>query len=245
MNLGQLKYAKGSIKRRRRLGVGTGSGRGGTCGRGTKGQKSRSGGGAHPWFEGGQMPLQRRLPKRGFRKRNPLVYQVVNLKDLERVDPGSVVDAAALAEKGLIRDPEKPVKVLGDGEVQGAYAVKVTAASRSAVQKIEAAGGSVEVFAPAVRSAGKVKSKAESGVEAEKKKAAAQASKGAGRAGKVSPVSGTEASVSSKPAETGASQAADAQEKPAERSPVEGKSVGADSAEDKPAKGNPEQEGQG
>jgi len=171
LSLSQLRYAKGSIRHRRRLGAGTGSGRGGTCGRGTKGQKSRSGGKAHPWFEGGQMPLQRRLPKRGFKKRNPLVYQVVNLKDLERVDPGSVVDAAALAERGLIRDPGKPVKVLGDGDVREAYAVKVSAASKSAVRKIEAAGGSVEISAGEGRSAGKAKPRA--GGEADKKTASA------------------------------------------------------------------------
>jgi len=146
VNLGQLRYAKGAIKRRKRLGTGRGSGRGGTCGRGTKGLLSRSGGKVHPWFEGGQMPLQRRLPKRGFKKRNPLVYQVVNLRDLDRLEPGSVVDAAALAAKGLVKDPKKPVKLLGDGEVKGAYSLRVNAASRGAVEKVKAAGGSVEVI---------------------------------------------------------------------------------------------------
>jgi large subunit ribosomal protein L15 len=145
LNLGQLKHAKGAVKRKRRLGTGRASGRGGTCGRGTKGLYSRSGGKVHPWFEGGQMPLQRRLPKRGFTKRNRLVYQVVNLKDLERMEPGSPIDAAALAAKGLVKDPSKPVKLLGAGEVKGAYSLKVTAASRTAVDKIQAAGGSLEL----------------------------------------------------------------------------------------------------
>lgn len=148
MNLGQLKHAKGAVKRKRRLGTGRASGRGGTCGRGTKGLYSRSGGKVHPWFEGGQMPLQRRLPKRGFTKRNRLVYQVVNLKDLERMEPGSAIDPAALAAKGLVKDPGKPVKLLGGGEVKNAYTLKVTAASRSAVEKIRAAGGSVELEKP-------------------------------------------------------------------------------------------------
>jgi hypothetical protein len=94
------------------------------------------------------MPLQRRLPKRGFTKRNRLVYQVVNLKDLERVEPGAPVDAAALAAKGLVKDPSKPVKLLGVGDVKGAYSLKVTAASRTAVEKIQAAGGSVELERP-------------------------------------------------------------------------------------------------
>jgi len=120
-NLGQLKYAKGSMRRRKRRGVGRGSGLGGTCGRGTKGQLSRSGGKSHPWFEGGQMPLQRRLPKRGFKKRNQIVYQVVNVEDLERVKAGDVIDAMVLAASGLVKDPKKPVKVLGGGEIKSAY----------------------------------------------------------------------------------------------------------------------------
>jgi large subunit ribosomal protein L15 len=147
-NLGQLKYAKGSMRSRKRRGAGRGSGLGGTCGRGTKGQLARSGGKPHPWFEGGQMPLQRRLPKRGFRKRNQIVYQVVNVEDLERVKPGDVIDATVLAASGLVKDPKKPVKVLGGGEVKNAYSLKVTCASRSAVVKIQSAGGSVEVTVP-------------------------------------------------------------------------------------------------
>ncbi len=94
------------------------------------------------------MPLQRRLPKRGFRKRNPVVYQVVNLKDLERMEAGPVIDAAALAAKGLVKNPQKPVKLLGVGEVKAAYSLKVTAASRSAVEAIQAAGGSVDLEVP-------------------------------------------------------------------------------------------------
>jgi len=95
------------------------------------------------------MPLQRRLPKRGFRKRNPFSYQVVNVKDLERLQPGPVIDVPALAAVGLVKNPLKPVKLLGFGEVTKAYSLKVTAASRTAVEKIQAAGGSVEVEAPA------------------------------------------------------------------------------------------------
>lgn len=147
-NLGQLKYAKGSMRRRKRRGAGRGSGLGGTCGRGNKGLLARTGGKVHPWFEGGQMPLQRRLPKRGFRKRNPKVYQVVNVQDLGRVVPGTLLDAAALAANGLVKDSTKPVKILGGGEVKNAYSLKVTSASRTAVEKIQAAGGSVEVTVP-------------------------------------------------------------------------------------------------
>lgn len=148
MNLGQLRYAKGSIRRRKRLGAGRGSGRGGTCGKGSKGLLCRSGGKVHPWFEGGQMPLQRRLPKRGFTKRNRVVYQAVNVGDLERIQAEGVIDAAALAAGGLVKDPGKPVKLLGGGEVKNAYSLKVTAASGAAVEKIAAAGGTVETAVP-------------------------------------------------------------------------------------------------
>lgn len=94
------------------------------------------------------MPLQRRLPKRGFKKRNQIVYQVVNVQDLERVTTGDVIDATALAASGLVKDPKKPVKLLGGGEVKNSYSLKVTSASRTAVEKIQAAGGSVEVAVP-------------------------------------------------------------------------------------------------
>lgn len=112
------------------------------------------------------MPLQRRLPKRGFKKRNPVVYQVVNLKDLERVEPGSVIDAAALAAKGLVKNPKKPVKLLGVGDVKSAYSLKVTAASRTAVDKIQAAGGSVEVAVQPKRPKVSTKAEAETKPEA-------------------------------------------------------------------------------
>jgi large subunit ribosomal protein L15 len=237
LDLSDLKYAKGAIRHRKRLGVGTGSGRGGTCGRGTKGLKSRSGGKVHPWFEGGQMPLQRRLPKRGFRKRSPLIYQVVNLRDLERVGSGSVVDAMALAEKGLIKDPEKPVKVLGDGEVKGAYAVKVTAASRSAVEKIEAAGGTIEVSMTSIHASGQEKKGAKSKAGSKKKSSAEQ--KGAAR--------GERPGRSAKAKTATAEGAADRKEPVSGLSAKAGGPQGAssDNALEEPAEKNPEQEGQG
>ena len=134
-----------SVKRTRRLGRGPGSGRGKTSGKGHKGQRSRSGGGVRPGFEGGQMPLIRRLPKRGFRNPSKIEYQVVNLSELNSFRKGSVVDPASLREAGLISNRRKPVKILGDGELKKELEVKAHAFSRPASEKIAAAGGRWEV----------------------------------------------------------------------------------------------------
>ncbi|KPK80082.1 MAG: 50S ribosomal protein L15 [Gemmatimonas sp. SM23_52] len=133
------KGLKGSSKR---VGRGPGSGRGKTAGRGHKGQKARSGGSPKPWFEGGQMPLQRRLPKRGFRARKPVRYQAVNVKDLDRVE-GDEATPETMKRAGLIGSLRRPVKILGQGELSRAIKVTAHAFSRSARQKIEEAGGEV------------------------------------------------------------------------------------------------------
>ena len=146
MDLSNLKPAPGSTQKRKRLGRGPGSGLGKTSGRGHKGRGARSGGNTHPRFEGGQMPLQRRLPKRGFHNPFRREYSIVNLSRLEAVfDAGAVVDAAALLEHGLVRRG-MPVKVLGQGELKKALTVKAHAFSESAKTRIAAAGGSVEVI---------------------------------------------------------------------------------------------------
>jgi large subunit ribosomal protein L15 len=146
MDLSNLSPAPGSRKSRKRLGRGTGSGLGKTSGRGHKGRGARSGGNTHPRFEGGQMPLQRRLPKRGFHNPFRRAYAVVNLARLDAVfDAGAVVDAAALLAHGLVRKG-LPVKVLGQGELSKALTVKAQAFSESAKARITAAGGSAEVI---------------------------------------------------------------------------------------------------
>ncbi|HET97403.1 MAG TPA: 50S ribosomal protein L15 [Desulfurivibrio alkaliphilus] len=147
MNLSNLSPHPGSRKQRKRLGRGPGSGLGKTSGRGHKGFKARSGSGIKPGFEGGQMPLQRRLPKRGFRNPFRKQYAVVNLRDLNEFEPGSVVDRAALQATGLISAKEQLIKVLGDGELTVALTVNVDKVSESARGKIEAAGGTVSAEA--------------------------------------------------------------------------------------------------
>ena len=146
MDLSNLKPAIGSTKTRKRLGRGHGSGLGKTSGKGHKGQKARSGGSIKPGFEGGQMPMQRRLPKRGFTPLTKKVYALVNLRDLELFEAGSVVDVAALSAAGLIGQVGDGVKVLGDGEVSKALTVQAHKFSKSAAEKIEAAGGKAEVI---------------------------------------------------------------------------------------------------
>lgn len=143
VGLDNLSPPEGARTRKRRSGRGPGSGRGKTAGRGTKGQKARSGGQIPAWFEGGQMPLYRRLPKRGFRPPNRVEFQIVNLRDLERIED-SEVGPDELAETGLIETGGGPVKILGDGEVDRALTVRAHAFSRSARRKIEAAGGKTE-----------------------------------------------------------------------------------------------------
>jgi large subunit ribosomal protein L15 len=131
-------------RKRKRVGRGESSGWGKTSGKGHKGQKARSGGKVSPGFEGGQMPLQRRLPKKGFKNPFRIEYNVVNLKDLDRVEPGSEVTAEVLRQKGIIKR-KGPVKLLADGEVAGAYTIKLDGISSQAKAKIEAAGGKVEI----------------------------------------------------------------------------------------------------
>jgi large subunit ribosomal protein L15 len=133
---------------RKRVGRGIGSGKGKTAGRGTKGQNARTGGGVRPGFEGGQNPLAKRLPKkRGFASLNPTIYQVINLSSLERFKDGSTVDAAALAEAGLIKKANGLVKLLASGNVSQKLSVKVNATSAAAKAAVEKAGGSVEIVA--------------------------------------------------------------------------------------------------
>ena len=146
MDLSNLKPALGSKKNRKRIGRGPGSGTGKTSGKGHKGQNSRSGGGVKAGFEGGQMPLQRRLPKRGFAPLSKKVYALVNLRDLELFEAGSVIDLEALGKARLITKIHDGVKVLGDGELSKALTVKAHKFSKSAVEKIEAAGGKAEVI---------------------------------------------------------------------------------------------------
>lgn len=146
MQLHDLSPAPGSRKDRKRVGRGRASGQGTTSGRGNKGQNSRAGGGKGPGFEGGQMPLQRRIPKLpGFKNRFRKEYIPVNVGRLEAAfSAGDVVDVAALVDKGLIKSIKQPVKVLGDGELTKALTVKVDKVSAGAAEKIAAAGGKVE-----------------------------------------------------------------------------------------------------
>jgi len=146
MKLNELSPARGSHKTPRRLGRGVGSGRGKTAGRGTKGYNSRSGGGVRPGYEGGQMPLHRRLPKRGFANIFGKNIAVINIRDLARFDKGTVVDEVALVEAGLVKGKRDGIKLLGQGEIKHSLDVKVDLISKSAREKIEAVGGKVEVI---------------------------------------------------------------------------------------------------
>ena len=146
MKLHELKPAEGSRKPRRRVGRGIGSGMGKTSTRGTKGQFSRTGGGTHPGFEGGQMPLYRRLPKRGFKNTFAKQYAEVNVEQLNCFDNGAVVDPAALIEAGILKNVLDGVRVLGNGELTKSLTVQAQGFTKSAQQKIEAAGGKAEVI---------------------------------------------------------------------------------------------------
>ena len=149
MELNDLRPAKGAKRARRRVGRGPGSGRGKTAGRGHKGQKSRSGYSRRFGFEGGQMPLVRRIPKRGFSNRFRVEYQVVNLRDLERVfDNGETVSPEQLIGKGLVRAGAERVKILASGELTKTLTVQAHKFSESAKAAIEKAGGSCEVLTP-------------------------------------------------------------------------------------------------
>ncbi len=146
MKLNELSPAKGSRKAPKRLGRGVASGSGKTAGRGTKGYNSRSGGGVRPGYEGGQMPIHRRLPKRGFTNIFRKKVAVINIRDLARFEAGSVVDEAAFIAAGLVKGRRDAIKLLGQGDIGYALDVKVNLISKKAQEKIEAAGGKVEVL---------------------------------------------------------------------------------------------------
>jgi large subunit ribosomal protein L15 len=143
MNLGTLRPPEGSRKKRKRVGRGNGSGHGGTSCRGHKGQNARSGGGVRPGFEGGQMPLSRRLPKRGFRNLFKKIIVAINIDQLKQFPEGSVIDDEALFLANIIKSKGDGIKLLGRGSIDYPVSVKIDMISRSAKEKIEAAGGSV------------------------------------------------------------------------------------------------------
>lgn len=146
MNLSELKSPAGSNKNKKRVGRGIGSGHGKTSTRGHKGQKARSGGGVRPGFEGGQMPLQRRIPKRGFNNIFRKEYVIINVKDLNRFEDGTEVTPELLLQAGLIKSLKDEVKVLGDGDLEKKLVVKVHKVSQQAQDKVAARGGKVEVI---------------------------------------------------------------------------------------------------
>lgn len=146
MKLHELKPTDGARKDKTRVGRGTGSGCGKTSGRGHKGQKSRSGGGVRPGFEGGQMPIYRRLPKRGFKNIWRKEYAEVNVETLNIFDDDTTVDAVALVEIGILKNVLDGVRILGDGELTKKLNVKAQGFTKTAISKIEAAGGTTEVI---------------------------------------------------------------------------------------------------
>ena len=144
MQLHDLAPAPGSRKKRKRIGRGPGSGTGKTSGKGHKGLKARSGGNVRPGFEGGQMPIYRRLPKRGFTNIFKKQYAIINIKDLERFDDGATIDMDALRQVGLVKGKVDGAKLLGNGETTKKFALKNILVSNTAKEKIESAGGSIE-----------------------------------------------------------------------------------------------------
>ncbi|MBQ3269916.1 MAG: 50S ribosomal protein L15 [Clostridia bacterium] len=146
MKLHDLKPAVGATTAPKRLGRGTGSGLGKTSGKGHKGAKARSGGGKRPGFEGGQMPLTMRLPKRGFTNKWRVEYATVNVERLNIFEDGAVVTPVELVESGILKNVQDGVKILGNGEITRKLTVKATKFTQTAKEKIEAAGGKVEVF---------------------------------------------------------------------------------------------------
>lgn len=146
MKLHELSPAPGSTKKAYRVGRGAGSGNGKTAGKGHKGQKARSGGGVRPGFEGGQMPLYRRIPKRGFKCRNSKEIVGINVSALERFEDGATVSVETMIECGLVTNPRDGVKILGNGELTKKLTVQANAFSAGAVEKIEALGGKAEVI---------------------------------------------------------------------------------------------------
>lgn len=145
MRIHDLSPLKDAKRKRKRVGRGPGSGHGKTSCRGHKGQKARSGGRLPPGFEGGQMPLQRRVPKRGFTNIFKKQYALIHVGDLERFSPDTELDSEALRNAGLVKSLKDAVKLLGDGEISHPVTVKVSKASKSARDKIEASGGKVEI----------------------------------------------------------------------------------------------------
>lgn len=143
MNLGTLKPPEGSRKKKKRVGRGDGSGHGGTAGKGAKGQNARSGHGVRPNFEGGQMPLTRRMPKRGFKNPMRRIIAIVNIEQLKGFARGALVDRDTLTAVGLVSGRVDGVKVLGNGEINFPLSLKVDRVSRGAREKIEAAGGTI------------------------------------------------------------------------------------------------------
>jgi len=146
INLRNLKSSSGSVKKRKRIGRGPGSGHGKTSTRGHKGQKARSGAKRRPWFEGGQMPIQRRVPKRGFTNIFRKEYQIVDLASLSKCKDREVISPLVMKEFGLIKKVDLPVKILADGEVSGSVTVQANAFSKKAKEKIETLGGKAEVI---------------------------------------------------------------------------------------------------
>ncbi|MEK6656971.1 MAG: 50S ribosomal protein L15 [Nitrospirota bacterium] len=146
MRLNELSPAKGARKKEKRIGRGTGSGHGKTSTKGHKGQNARSGGPKGPGFEGGQMPFQRRMPKRGFTNIFRKEYAILNLKDLSEFKGSDAITPEALLEKGVIRKLKDGVKILGEGDLKGPLTIKANKFSNSAIKKIEAAGGKAEVI---------------------------------------------------------------------------------------------------
>jgi large subunit ribosomal protein L15 len=144
-DLSDLRRPAGAHRERKRLGRGPGSGIGKTSGKGHKGHKARTGGGTHPWFEGGQMPLQRRVPKRGFTQADRRVYEIVNVATLAKLEEDEITPEV-LATHRLVHPRKGPVKVLGDGEINRKVTVRAHAVSASARSKIEAAGGTIELL---------------------------------------------------------------------------------------------------
>ncbi len=145
MKLNELSPSPGSLKNRKRIGRGPGSGFGTTAGRGYNGQNSRSGGGVRPGYEGGQMPIHRRLPKRGFTNIFKKKYAILNIQDLSKFESGSVVDEQAAIKAGLVKGKRDGIKLLGMGEISVPLTIKSFLVSKTAQDKIEKAGGTVEV----------------------------------------------------------------------------------------------------
>lgn len=146
MKLHELKPSQGSVKKRKRLGRGTATGQGKTAGRGQDGQNSRSGGGTRPGFEGGQMPLYRRIPKRGFNNPFRKEWTILNIEDLNAFEDGTEITPELLIQEGMVKKLNYGLKVLGDGELQKKLTVRAHKFSQSAIEKIEAAGGKAEVI---------------------------------------------------------------------------------------------------